>query len=215
MRTGIVILTSALLAVPGLAATITTEHFGSMADVEALVTDGFEFHAPGDTQKLQLTRTDPLAQAEQPFGLWNNGVPHAFKVVFSPAGIAGISIDNVYTVETPVSINPATNGILVTAWTPAAGRAVAVEDLMITTSDLMMYPVPGLAAAPVPDYLLVNTDLNLAGGFILSGTVRFDWTGNLPPPDEQWFDVTTVVTPEPAGLGLALLGALVGLQRRR
>ena len=36
MRTGSIILLSALLTAPGLAATITTEHFGSMAEVEAV-----------------------------------------------------------------------------------------------------------------------------------------------------------------------------------
>jgi len=203
-----------LLAGPAGAALITTEHYHTWAEVEAHVIGGFEFFARGDTEKLRMTRTDPPAEAHVPFDIWNSGVPHGFKVVYNAGGIAGISIDDVYTVQLPVSISPLTNGLLVTAFADGADRSVLVSNLKLTLPPFNIYDVGDVAFAPATDYLLIETDLPLAGGFILSGTVTFSWSGSLPPADQQWFEVTPVITPEPAAYGLLLAGPLLLRIRR-
>ncbi len=202
------------LATPVFAGVIATEHFSTLAEVEAHIIGGMEFVARGDTERLRITRVDPPEVAEMPFDLWNNGVPHAFKVVYNAGGIAGLSIDDLYTITEPVTISPDTNGLLVTAEALGAGRSVVLQNLIITLPGFLMYPVGDVASAPETDYLLVETDLPLVGGFILSGTVTFTWDGDLPPPAEQWFEVTPVVIPEPASGVLAVLGlVLLGLRR--
>jgi len=202
-----------LLATPAFSDLIATQHFSSQAEVDAHVVGGYEFFARGDTQKLRITRTDPPAAAETPFTLWNDGVPHAFKVVYNAGGIAGISIDDLYTIQVPVTIRPDTNGLLITALAAGDGCGVQLGNLVITLPGFVMHNVADTAAAPGTDYLLVTTGLPLAGGFILSGTVTFNWAQSLPPPVEQWFEVAPVVVPEPAA-GLLLSAGLL-LARRR
>ena len=215
MKTTIAILLCSLLTAPAFSAVITTQHFGTQAEVDAHVIGGYEFFARGDTDKLRITRAAPPAMAELPFPLWNNGVPHAFKVVYNAGGIAGISIDDLYTIQEPVNIRPDTNGLLITALAAGQGRSVLVNNLIITLPGFIMHPVANAAAAPNTDYLLVTTDLPLAGGFILSGTVTFNWAGAKPPPFEQWFEVAPVVVPEPAAGLLVTAGLLLAGRRRR
>lgn len=215
MRSITAIVLCSLLAVPAFSAIITTQHFGTQAEVDAHVIGGYEFFARGDTENLRITRADPPAMAETPFTLWNNGVPHAFKVVYNAGGIAGISIDDLYTIQEPVDIRSDTNGLLITALAAGEGRSVLVDNLIITLPSFVMHNVPDAASAPATDYLLVTTDLPLSGGFILSGTVTFSWTGAQAPPLEQWFEVSPVVTPEPATGVLLAAGLLLAGRRGR
>lgn len=216
MKRATAIVLCSLLAAPTFAALITTEHFSSMAEVQARVIGGFDFYARGDTEKLRETRTSPFAQQDLPFGLWNNGIAHGFKVVYNTAGIAGMSIDDKYAIEMPVTMDPRTNGLLITALGSASGCSVLVSDLQITLPGMVMYNVNDSASAPQTDYLLISTDLPLVDSFILSGEVTFSWSGSLPPPDQQWFEVTPVVTPEPASGGLlAAAATLLQVLRRR
>ncbi len=205
----------ALLASPAVAERLlTTQHFGSYAELEPLIGGGMEFIAHGDTAKLQI-EVPPASPQQRPFDLWNDGVPHAFKVVYNPGGIAGLSIDDEYTIEAPTLIDAATNGLLITAFTDAPGGAVVLDNLRITLPGFLVYPVNDQAQAPATDYLLVTTDLALAGGFILSGTVTFAWDGPLPPPANEWFEVTPVVViPEPAAVSLLLAGLTLLVRRR-
>jgi hypothetical protein len=215
MKTAIAIILCSLLAAPAFSAIITTQHFGTQAEVDAHVIGGYEFFGRGDTEKLRITRTDPPAMAELPFPLWNNGVPHAFKVVYNLNGIAGISIDDLYTIQEPVSIREDTNGLLITALAARQGGSVLLSNLNITLPNFTIHPVGDTAAAPNTDYMLVTTDLPLAGGFILNGTVTFSWAGTMPPPIDQWFEVAPVVTPEPAAGVLVTAGLLLAGRRRR
>lgn len=215
MRLATVVLVCGVLAAPVTADLINTRHFGNFAEVQAHILGGLDFVARGDTQELRITRADPPGSATAPVGPWNNGIPHAFKVVYNAGGIAGLSIDELYAVEFPVTINSATNGLLITAFVEGAGRGVRLENLRITLPGFIMHDVGDIALAPPTDYMLVDTALPLVDGFILSGTVRFDWTGALPPPAEQWFEVSPVVIPEPAGAAILIAGALTGLRRRR
>ena len=214
MRLAMVVWMCGVLATPLMADLISTQHFTSLAEVQAHILGGFDFVARGDTQELRITRADPPGSAAAPVGPWNNGIPHAFKVVYNAGGIAGISIDELYTVEFPVTINPATNGLLITAFVDGAGRGVTLANLRITLPGFIMHEVGDTADAPPTDYMLVDTSLPLVDGFILSGTVQFNWTGSLPPPAEQWFEVAPVVIPEPATVML-LAGGAVGRLRRR
>jgi hypothetical protein len=204
----------AALAPAGWSAVIATQHFTSLEEVQARALGGFEFAARGDTEKLRLQRFNPPGEAQVPFDLWNNNVPHAFRIVYNPDGNLGISVDDIFTVLSPVTVDARTNAILLTAFVFGGGRSVALENLKITVRQFEVHDVNDVARAPETDYLLIYTDLPLTGGFILSGTVRFSWTGALPPPTEQWFETTTLVVPEPVPLVL-LLPALVGLRRPR
>jgi|GEM_PF-3635737 len=210
----VIIVTCGALVWPAAADLITTQHFGTLAEVQAYVVDGFDFVARGDTAELRITRADPPAQAATPFNLWNNGIPHGFKVVYNAGGIAGISIDDLYVVQMPVTIDPATNGLLVTAFTEGSGRTVRLDNLRLTLPGFVMYDVPDVALAPPTDYLLIETSLPLTDGFILSGTVTFSWSGSLPPAAEEWFEVAPVVVPEPTSM-LALVGGVLLMVRRR
>lgn len=216
MKRPIATLLCSLLAMPTFAAMIETEHFSTFAEVQQHVIGGFDFFARGDTQLLRETRTSPYSQQTLPFPLWNDGVAHGFKVVYNASGIAGISIDDLYTIEMPVTIDPRTDGLLITALADAPGSAVHVNNLKLTFPGFVIYDVFDTANAPNTDYLLIATHLPLINSFILSGTVTFNWTGSLPPPDQQWFEVTPVVLPEPASAGLlAAASALLPLLRRR
>lgn len=215
MRLGIAFLSCGLLAAAGRAATITTEHFATFQDALHNVVSGFEFTAHGDTEKIEVTSTNPPGHAETPFDLWTNGVPHAFRVVYNRGGVTGISIDDRYAIIPPVNVDPATNGLLLTAFTEAEGRQVLLNHLKLTLPGAQVYDVDDFAHAPPPDYLLISTDLPLYDGFLLSGQVTLSWNGGLPPPAEQWFEATPVVVPEPATAVLLLLGGLTtGLRRR-
>lgn len=214
MRLAMVVWMCGVLGAPAMAGLINTQHFGSLAEVQTHILGGLDFVARGDTQELRITRADPPGSATAPVGPWNNGVPHAFKVVYNAGGVAGISIDELYTVQVPVTINPATNGLLITAFVDGAGRGVTLGNLRITLPGFIMHEVGDAADAPPTDYMLVDTSLPLVDGFILSGTVQFNWTGGLPPPAEQWFEVAPVVIPEPATVLLLAGGVLTGLRRR-
>lgn len=215
MKTAIAIILCSVLSAPAYSAIITTQHFGTQAEVDAHVIGGYDFFARGDSEKLRMTRTAPPATAELPFSLWNNGVPHAFKVVYNANGIAGISIDTLYTIDQPVSIDADTNGLLITAFAGGQGLSVLVSNMNITLPNFTIHPVADIASAPGTDFLLVGTDLPLAGGFILNGTVTFNWTGTMPPAADQWFEVAPVVTPEPAAGALVMAGLLLASRRRR
>ena len=214
MRRATALLLCGLLAAPALAS-IDSAHYGSMSEVYQHVVAGFDFFARGDTEQLRMTRAVPPEVNEMPFTLWNNGIAHGFKVVYNAGGVAGISIDDLYTVDVPVTINPETNGLLVTAFVEGADRSVRLDNLKITLPGFTMYDVGDSALAPAPDYMLLTTDLPLTGGFILSGTVTFSWTGALAPRTDQWFEVAPVVTPEPASGLLALAGAALSFLRPR
>jgi hypothetical protein len=216
MKYAIVPILCACLASPALASLISSHHYSSMAEVQQHVIGGFDFYARGDTEKLRETRTSPFAQQELAFPLWNDGIAHGFKVVYNASGIAGISIDDLYSITMPVTINPLTDGLLVTACATAPGSSVQVSNLKLTLPGMVIYDVGSTANAPPTDYLLIDTELPLINSFILSGTVTFNWSGSLPPPDQQWFEVTNVVMPEPAaGTLLAAGGLLTGVLRRR
>ena len=216
MNRATAIVLCAVLATPAFAELITTEHFSSFAEVQARVIGGFDFYARGDTEKLQETRTNPYSQQQLPFNLWNNGIAHGFKVVYNASGIAGISIDDLYSIEMPVTIDPRTDGLLVTALASAPGSSVLVSNLKLTMPGMVIYNVNDTASAPNTDYLLIDTHLPLVGSFILSGTVTFSWSGSMPPPDQQWFEVTPVVLPEPAAGGMmAAAATLLQILRRR
>ncbi len=204
------------LGTPASAYTIAAEHYATYAEVQSHIIGGLDFFARGDTEKLRIISVSPPGQGQTPYNLWNNDIPHAFKVVYNASGIAGISIDDLYSITLPVTIDAATNGLLVTAFTDPVGRTVHLDHLQITLPSFQIYNVDAVAHASPTDYLLVRTDLPLTDGFILSGQVTFAWSGSLPPPAEQWFEVSPVVTPEPAGAVLTLIGALlIGLPRRR
>jgi hypothetical protein len=129
-----------------------------------------------------------------PYGLWNKGVPHAFAVVYNATGIVGISVDDVHALLTPVSVDADTDGVLVGTHAAAEGCTVRVENVKLTVPGFVVYDVDDFSAAPTDDFLLIQTDLPLARGFIVSGTVTLTWTGNLPPPDEQWFEVAPLAS---------------------
>jgi hypothetical protein len=215
MRHVLALALCAALAAPSMADLITTQHFNTFAEVQAYLLGGLEFVARGDTELLRLTRANPPGVTQLPFTLWNDGIAHGFKVVYNAGGIAGLSIDDLYTIQTPVTIDPATNGLLVTACADGTGRSVVVSNLKITLPGFLMYNVGDLASAPETDYMLIGTALPLAGGFILSGTVTFNWEGSIPPAPEQWFEVAPVVVPEPAMCTLACAAGLWLLHRPR
>lgn len=216
MRTMAWLIAGLLLAAPAAAdMLLTTQHFGSYAEVEPLIGGGLEFFARGDTDRLSIT-VPPDPPQEQPFNLWNDGIPHAFKVVYNAGGIAGLSIDDEYTIQAPATIDPATNGLLITAFSDVPGGSVVLQNLRITLPGFIMYTVNDDVQAPAADYMLLTTDLALVNGFILSGTVTFEWDGSLPVPTHEWFEVAPVVViPEPAAASLILLGGLALIARRR
>jgi hypothetical protein len=211
MRTWFALCLVGALAGSAGAATITTTHYATEAARDAVVVSGFEFVGHGDSAKIALARTAPPSSAERPFSIWNAGVPHAFKVVYSPSGIAGISIDDLYSLQTSVSIDPATNGLALTAFS-TADCSVLLDNLKLTLPGFVIHNVDAVIGAPASDYALVSTDLPLSNGFILSGRVTLDWTGSAPPAAAQWFEAAPVVTPEPTA---ALLLLTLPLIRRR
>jgi len=194
---------------------ITTQHFPTYEEALNHVASGLEFTARADTEKMEVTAADPPAHAETPFDLWTNGVPHAFRVVYNAGSTTGISIDDRFAVISPVNVDPATNGLLLTAFTQMDGRQVRLDNLKLTLPGFQVYDVNDFALAAPPDYLLITTDLPLAGSFILSGQVTFGWPGDLPPPAEQWFEASPVVVPEPSAAALLILGGLATTCGRR
>ena len=188
---------------------VSTRHFSSFEQVQPHISAGFEFVARADTENLRLTVDSPPAADSTPFGIWNEGVPHAFKVVYNASGLAGIEIDDLFADQT-APISPQTNGLLITAH--AAGEPLAsahVANLRLTLPDFTILDIADAAAAPATDYLLLETTAPLAAGFILSGTVEFDWAETIPPPADLWFEAApVVVVPEPTSL-ISLAAAIL------
>lgn len=214
MRSFIAVIVLCTLAGPASGYTIDTQHFASPTEVNDYVTGGYDFFTRGDTEQVRVTV--PPDSGTEPFGLWNNGVAHAFRVSYYPDGIVGMSIDDQFEVQMPVTIDPDTNGLLVTAVAQGgAGRSVTVDNLILTDAAWNWYLIEDAAVAPGDDYLLVETDLPLTEPFILSGTVTFAWEGEIAPSSEQWFEVTPVVVPEPACGLLLMVTASLGMFRRR
>jgi hypothetical protein len=218
------------MAMPSLAATITTSHYSDLTDVFDYVINGpvFDFYARGDTEKTSMT-VPPGGYAEALLtpGVWASGDPQSFRVTYDPGtNRAGISLNNEFTSELPVTIHPDTNGLLVTAFTDQPGATVLVHNMRIMQivggiptfyPPLTDPPIQDAAAAPATDYLLIELDLpeDLADyTFVLTGQVTFTWQGSSSPAANQWFEVSPVVTPEPAGGLLLMLGLLVSGLRR-
>lgn len=221
MRLAIALLTCGCLVAPASATTITTQHFDTWAEVQQVVIGGMEWFARGDTQEVSLTpAASPQDRVAVPYNLWNSGFLTAFTVVYNPTGSPiGMTIDDVMAIyETPappIVVDSRTNGLLVTAFATGAGRSVEVRNLKITLPGFQIYDIGDIAFAPTTDYMLIETDLPLTGGFILSGQAVMTWTGPLAPPAEQWFEVTPVVTPEPGSALLMLGGLVMSVLRRR
>lgn len=95
----------------------------------------------------------------------------------------------------------------------SGSNGVLLDNLKLTLPGFIIYNLADVAQSPTPEYMLLTTDAALRDGFILSGQVTFSWDGSLPAPDEQWFEVTPVVTPEPSALLMAL-GLPLFLRRR-
>lgn len=221
MRTGMLLGLSLALSAPALAGVLSTQHLMSQAALDALGLSGFEFTALADTESVGIYSTfDPLAGAATPYYLWAADVPRAFQVTYNPTGdVQGMSVDTTLAMMEATQIETAANGLLISGRAIGGGRQVSLTNLIITLPSFAMYPVGDtlLANALQPeDYLLVTTDLPLANGFILSGSVSFDWSGSLfpTPPEEHWFSVAPVMVPEPATSVLLVAGAL-GIRRRR
>jgi hypothetical protein len=221
MRVTSIAIACVVLASPALAATITTQHFNTWAEVQQVVVGGMEWTARGDTEQLSLTPTDaPPSRVAVDYDLWSSGFETAFTVVYNaPGSPIGITVDDVQAIyespQPPILVDEETNGLLVTAFAAGAGRTIELHNLKITLPGFQMYDVGDIAYAPDTDYMLIETDLPLTDGFILSGQAVMSWTGPLAPSAEHWFEVTPVVTPEP-GSGLLLVGGLLlGVIRRR
>jgi hypothetical protein len=219
-----------LLAAPAFSNVVSTQFFETWAEVDQVVTGGFEFYARGDTDHVRLTRATPLAVEESPYDLWVSGVERSFQVTYNFGGIpAGIRMDDIHAVfDTDIPIDAETHHLLVTAWLPegggggarSSGVEVALTNLKVTLPNLTIHNVGvDLVTDGTARYLLIETDVPLTGGFILSGAVAFTWddpNDPPPPPPDQWFEVSPVRIPEPAGGLLALGGVLlIGLRRRR
>ncbi len=232
MRYLAAILLSGVVVSSGLAASITTQHFSSIAEVNDYVINDpdFEFYARGDTEMTSMTAPpDGYDEAPLTDGLWINGDPHSFRVAYDvDTNRAGISLDNEYTSELPIDIHPDTNGLLITAFTDVPGATVRVHNMRIIlkVGEALQYypplgdpPIADQALAPDTDFLIIETDLALTDyTFVLAGQVTFSWPGgadDIPAGANQWFEVSPIVTPEPTGGVLALMGSVVFLRRRR
>lgn len=219
MRAVTALMMCGLLAAPALAGIISTQYFADESELPAWLT-GFEFAARGDTESLQLIpAAAPGDAVSVPYNLWESGVERGFQAVYDVGGIpAGMGAGDVQAIyETIIPINPATNGLLITTYAVGEDRSVLLDNLTITLPGFAMVSVGLPATSPGgQSILLVETDLPLESGFILSGTATLTWTGDLAPPSEQWFEIEPVVTPEPASALLLGLGlALAGLRRLR
>lgn len=221
MRFACPLLTCLLVAAPAFCGVLDATVLETWADVQDRVTGGFEFFARGDTDHVRLTRANPPVVEETPYDLWTNSVSRGFKVVYNMMGIpAGISIDDVSSIfDTLIPIDELTSHLLVTAYIPSLGRdpnstpvEVSLTNLKLTLPDLSIHDVGADLVTNGSDrYLLIATDDVLMNGFILSGSVEFTWSGGSEPPepDEQWFEVSPVLVPEPVGVVMALLGTLM------
>lgn len=222
MRTGMLLGLCFALSAPAMAGVLGTQHLTSQAAVDALGLTGFEFTAQADTERVGISSAfDPLAGVTTPYYLWTADVPRAFQVTYNPTGdVQGMSVDTTLAMMEATQIETAANGLLISGRALGGGRQVSLTNLVITLPSFTMYPVGDTLLADATlqpeDYLLVTTDLPLANGFILSGSVSFDWSGDLVPtsPQEQWFSVSPVMVPEPAALVLVAAGVL-GAWRRR
>jgi hypothetical protein len=224
------VLLCALLAAPALANTVAT-HFASEAEALAQMSSTLPFEFVGRLDTAGMTATENIAPGSsqcRPFSLWNSSEPHAFEVVYNGSeDLAGVRLDYGLAETNPVSLSldPETNGFLITAFAGSQSLHVTMSNLQIVLVGGNGFPLPpvalgAVAAAPATDYLLLElTDLpegvSLANGFVLGGEVTFTWQGSMAPPDQQWIEVAPVVIPEPTGLGLLGLGGLVlGIRRR-
>lgn len=222
MRIGMRLSLSLALSAPALAGVLGTQHLMNQAAVDALGLSGLEFTAIADTESVGISATsDPLAGVTTPYYLWAAEVPRAFQVTYNPTGdVQGMSVDTTLAMMEATPIETATNGLLISGRAIGGGRQVSLTNLIITLPGFVMYPVGDTLLADATlqpeDYLLVTTDLPLANGFILSGSVSFDWSGDLVPtlPQEQWFSVAPVMVPEPAAIVLLAAGALGSWRRR-
>lgn len=176
---------------------VTTRHFSSLLDFQPYLIGGQEFVTRADTEKLRVTQIAPFSEALTPFNAWNNGVPHAFKIVHSPGGATGVSVDEPFAQITPINITSLTNGLFVTVSATGAGQSVLLSNLKLTVTGVQPIDIATTAHAPATDFLLIFTRRPLVDGFILSGTATFSWTGAIPPAIEQSFELSPVVICEP------------------
>jgi hypothetical protein len=200
---------------------INTYHFDNWADASAMIGGGMEFSSRGDTNAVTVTRAAPLLEVTKPYGLWEDNVGRAFTSVYNFMGTpAGTTIDTTQAIiESPetVPVDSATNGLLITLYAENATDSVMLSNLNIT---LTAMPPASVGDSPTVTggvhYMLIETDMDLESGYILSGSVAFDWDGALPAADKQWFEIApVVVVPEPAGALVCALGILGAFLRRR
>lgn len=217
MKTLGIILWCGLAAQLTMAGVIETVHCSSADELEGLGWGNGAFVARGEMDILSVSRTDPPAEVEENFSLWNNGVPHAFQVVYNPVGeVTALSVDDVHAIlEGPLPIGDDAHTLLLSAGVVSDGGSVVLDNLKITLPGFVIYDVGDSVSATAEDYLLVQTDLPLSGGFILSGTATLTWDEGRSVPTSRWFEVTpAAVVPEPAG-GLLLAIGLCGFAARR
>lgn len=176
---------------------VSTRRFAGRQAAAPFILGGGEFTARGDSERISIRREAPPADASLPFSNWNNGVPHAFKIVHNAGGITGISIDDVFTTVSPVTIDPGTNGLMLTTFADLPGLEVRLSNLKLTRPGFIVSNVSGMAKAPPEEVLIVKTKHALSAGFILSGQVTFSWEGPRPPAANQWFELSPVRYCEP------------------
>lgn len=205
-----------VLAVAGTASAdiVSTQHFATQAEVDAAIIDGYYYIGHGDSDSVEMRVGATIDEVA--FGLWNDTQSHAFEFSIDDAGLGAFAIDDVYRYAPSVEAEYF-DSLLVTVRTDDPNVSILVDELMLFSGVATIEPVAATAgAADVDgeDYLLIETDFNLAEGFVLFGNVTMDWTGDMPAADNAWFQVTPVVVPEPAGVLLAAAGPLL-LRRRR
>lgn len=174
---------------------VATRRFSTFEQFQPFFRGGMEFTARGDTEDLTVTRAVPAESSAVKFPIWNNGVPHAFKIVHNANGITALEIDDIYSFVSPVAIGPRTNGLLITS-TAAAGGSIRLSNLKLSRSPFDIKNINAISEVPPKELLLVKTTSPLST-FILSGQATFTWSGALPLPEEQWFELTPVVVCEP------------------
>jgi hypothetical protein len=64
-------------------------------------------------------------------------------------------------------------------------------------------------------YLLIITDWDLSGGFVMGGEATFNYAGDTPTASEISFEAAPVLVPEPGSVLLLGLGSLLLVISRR
>ncbi len=233
MRLLTAVICCGLLAGTALGDTFQTWNFGSMSEVEQVLVSQppLDFYARGDTEMTSMTVPSSGDYIETPIpdGLWINGGAHSFRVTYDvDTQRAGISIDNQYVSELPVTLDPDTNALLITAFADLPGGSVTVHNMRmieVIGGAFHYYPPIGdpaigaEAAAPSggDEYLLIQHDTIdfTEHTWVLAGQVTMEWDGEMPSGDHQWFEIAPAVVPEPGSLLTLVMGGVLALWRRR